>query len=143
MTNGPGIQDNELFKSLVLNFQVAAWIGMGKIVNPVTQKAERNLSDAQKSIDMLTMLAEKTKGNLSPDENSMLQQSLTDLRLNFIAEKDKPEPQPASEEQEQKHVETPDVSNESTSEKAEPQSTKKSTKASNKKKLKRAKKKNA
>ncbi len=143
MSNGPEYQDNELFKSLILNFQVTAWIGMGKIVNPLTQKAQRNLRDAQVAIDMLTMLAEKTKGNLLSDETSMLQQTLTDLRLNFIAEKDKPEPQPASEEQEQKQVETSEVPSEGASEKVESKSKKKKSKASSKKKLKRTKKKDS
>jgi len=67
-------------------------IGMGKIVNPVTQKAERNLNEAKIAIDMLNMIANKTKGNLTDEENRMLQQTLTDLRLNYINEKSQPEP---------------------------------------------------
>ena len=83
--------EDQLFSSLVLNFQVSAMIGLGKIVNPVTQKAARNLDEAKIAIDMLDMLANKTKGNLADDENRMLQQILTDLRLNFINEKSQAE----------------------------------------------------
>jgi len=92
MSNGNESYDSELFKALILNFQVSAMIGMGKIVNPVTQKAERNLNEAKIAIDMLNMMANKTKGNLTDEENRMLQQTLTDLRLNYINEKSQPEP---------------------------------------------------
>lgn len=92
MSNGNESYDSELFKALILNFQVSSMIGMGKIVNPVTQKAERNLNEAKIAIDMLNMMANKTKGNLTDEENRMLQQTLTDLRLNYINEKSQPEP---------------------------------------------------
>jgi len=93
MSNGTESYDGELFMSLILNFQVSAMIGMGKIVNPITQKAERSLNEAKVAIDMLNMLANKTKGNLTDEENRMLQQTLTDLRLNYVNEKSKPEPE--------------------------------------------------
>ena len=92
MSNGTEFYESELFKSLILNFQVSAMIGMGKIVNPVTQKAERNLNEAKVAIDMLNMIANKTKGNLTDEENRMVQQTLTDLRLNYVNEKSQPEP---------------------------------------------------
>jgi len=38
------------------------------------------------------MLSEKTKGNLSEDDDRLIQQTLTELRLNYISEKEKPEP---------------------------------------------------
>ena len=86
-------QESELFKSLILNFQMSAMMGMGKIINPVTQKAERKMNEAKFSIDMLNMLAEKTKGNLNDADDRLLKQTLTDLRLNYINEKSKPEPE--------------------------------------------------
>ncbi len=108
MTNESGLSTDDLFRSLILNFQVTAMIGMGKMMNPVAQKIERNLYEAQIAIDMLGMLAEKTKGNLSDEEDRMLQQTLTDLRLNFIAERDKPEPEETSETTELTSEETED-----------------------------------
>ena len=93
MNNGTESYDSELFMSLILNFQVSAMISMGKIVNPITQKAERSLNESKVAIDMLNMLANKTKGNLTDEENRMLQQTLTDLRLNYVDEKSKPEPE--------------------------------------------------
>jgi hypothetical protein len=55
-------------------------------MNPVTNTIERNLEQAKQSIDMLEMLRDKTKGNLSPETERMLQQFLSDLRLNYVDE---------------------------------------------------------
>jgi hypothetical protein len=60
--------------------------GLGKVMNPVTNTIERNLEQAKQSIDMLEMLRDKTKGNLSPETERMLQQFLSDLRLNYVDE---------------------------------------------------------
>ena len=60
---------------------------MGKIKNPVTDKIEKNLDAASMSIDMLSMIQEKTKNNLDDYENKLLEQSLKDLKMNFVFEK--------------------------------------------------------
>jgi len=88
---------SEMLISLVLNLQMSAMAGMGKIVNPATQKAERNMPEAKAAIDMLEMLSEKTKGNLTTDEDRLLQQVLTDLRLNYVNELSRPEPEKSDE----------------------------------------------
>ena len=93
MDDSVNLHESELFKSLILNFQMSAMIALGKIINPVSQKAERKLNDAKFAIDMLNMIAVKTKGNLSNEDDQLLQQTLTDLRLNFIQEQAKPEPE--------------------------------------------------
>lgn len=101
MDDSVNLQENELFKSLILNFQMSGMIALGKIVNPVSQKAERRLNDAKFAIDMLNMIAAKTKGNLSNEDDQLLQQTLTDLRLNFIQEQAKPEPETEASEVEE------------------------------------------
>jgi hypothetical protein len=60
--------------------------GLGKLMNPVSQKIEKNTIQAKESIDMLEMLKEKTKGNISPELSRLLDQFLTDLRLNYVDE---------------------------------------------------------
>jgi hypothetical protein len=75
-----------LFSSLVLMFHAAAMQQMGKVKNPVTDKIERDLEQAQMSIDMLDMLAEKTKGNLSDDEDRLLKRTIQELKLNYVDE---------------------------------------------------------
>ncbi len=81
---------NAHFFQLVMSLQIAAMQYLGKIVSPLTGKVERNLEQAKGSIDMLSMLAEKTKSNLSPDEEKFLSNILFELRLNYLDELKKP-----------------------------------------------------
>ncbi|GJQ21861.1 MAG: hypothetical protein HBSIN02_22160 [Bacteroidia bacterium] len=83
----PEEKNTALFGGLITMFQAAALQQMGKVKNPVTDKIERDLEQAQMSIDMLDMLKEKTKGNLTADEEQFLTGVLRDLKLNFVDEK--------------------------------------------------------
>ncbi len=78
-----------MFLQLILQFQTAAMIGMGKIKNPVTDKIERDMEQARYAIDMLDMIKTRTKGNIDSDEEKFLEQILKDLKLNFVDEKNK------------------------------------------------------
>ncbi len=78
-----------LFVQLILQFQTSAMIGMGKLPNPITQKIEKDLEAAKLSIDMIDMIKEKTKGNLSEDEDRLITQISKDLKLNYIDELEK------------------------------------------------------
>ncbi len=77
------------FIQLVLMFQAAALQQMGKIQNPFTQKVERDLEQARFSIDMLEMIQNKTKNNLSENEKKFLEHTLFELRINFVDEMSK------------------------------------------------------
>ncbi len=79
-------KDGVLFAQLVMTFQAAAWQQMGKIKNPLTDKIERNLDQARYSIDILEMLRNKTKGNLSEEETRFLNHVISELQLNFVDE---------------------------------------------------------
>lgn len=57
---------------------------LGEIPNPATGRPEVNLDLARMFIDQLEMIAAKTKGNLSPDEDEILASTLTQLRLSFV-----------------------------------------------------------
>jgi hypothetical protein len=59
---------------------------LGKIMNPLTGKMEKNLEAAQATIELLSMLKDKTKGNLSTDEESVLTNALVNLQLNYADE---------------------------------------------------------
>ncbi len=82
-------KNSYLFITLVQQYQMQAWISLGKLKNPNTDKIERNLDLAKLSIDMLDMLKEKTRGNLTAEEERMLTQTLTDLKLNYVDEYEK------------------------------------------------------
>jgi hypothetical protein len=86
-----------MFTQIVLMFHTAAMQQMGKIKNPLTDTIERDLAAAKNSIDILEMLREKTRGNLSQDEGRLLTQVLQELRLNYVDEANKPAPPAGAE----------------------------------------------
>ncbi len=73
-----------LFGHLLMSLAQSALMGMGKIVHPAVGKAEVDLEAAQQAIDMLEMLQERTKGNLSAEEERGLTQTLSMLQMNFV-----------------------------------------------------------
>lgn len=87
-----------MFIGLITSFYYACWQQMGKVANPVTGKIERNLEQAKYSIDMLVMLREKTKGNLTADEDKALADAIANLQMNYVDEMNKPQ-EPAPEKQ--------------------------------------------
>ena len=84
-------------------FQTAAMQQMGKLQNPITKKVERNLDQARFSIDMLEMIQNRTRNNLSENENKFLEHTLYELRMNYLdevkKEKQKKEEDSAKKEQ--------------------------------------------
>jgi len=87
MTNDE--KNTALFGSLVLMFQTAAMQQMGKMKNSITDKIERDLEQAQLSIDILDMLAAKMGGNLNGEESKYLSNVLKELKLNYVDEQSK------------------------------------------------------
>lgn len=74
------------FTQLVLMFHTATMHQLGKLKNPMTGQIERDLAAAQNSIDILDMLKEKTRGNLSENEGRMLTSVIQELKLNYVDE---------------------------------------------------------
>ena len=79
-------KDEFHFIQLVIMFQAAAMQQMGKLQNPITKKVERNLDQAKFSIDMLEMIQNRTRNNLSGNENKFLEHTLYELRMNYLDE---------------------------------------------------------
>ncbi|MCM8759860.1 MAG: DUF1844 domain-containing protein [Candidatus Omnitrophica bacterium] len=77
------------FVELLHFLHVLCWQALGKVSNPVSGKPEKNLQFAKRLIDILETLQVKTKGNLDDDEKRMLENILTDLRLNYVDELNK------------------------------------------------------
>jgi len=84
----PG-REAALFLQLVLGLQQAAMVALGKLMNPVSGKIERNLEAARGTIDTLAALEARTRGNLEAHEQRVLAQALADLRLNYVDERRK------------------------------------------------------
>jgi hypothetical protein len=72
------------FFTFVLSLASSAFVHLGDAPHPETAKVESNLLLAKQTIDILGMLQEKTKGNLTADEDKFLDNILTDLRLRFV-----------------------------------------------------------
>ena len=86
-------------------FRLQAWIAMGKVASPVSGKVERNLQVSHQMIDLLGELETKTEGNRTEDETKLLQGVLTELRLNYVEEVNKPESEPGDEAEDTKETE--------------------------------------
>ncbi len=76
------------FSSLVLPFFTQALIELGLAKNPLTNKEEKNLELAKRSIDLLELLKKKTKGNLKPEEEKFLDACLHQLRTAYMEKLD-------------------------------------------------------
>lgn len=72
------------FTTFVLSLGSSALVHLGDAPHPDTNQPEPNLPMAKQTIDMLSMLREKTKGNLDRDEASYLDALLYDLRMRFV-----------------------------------------------------------
>ena len=81
-------KNTQLFMGLCTSLVTQAWMQLGKIKNPMTDKIENDLDAASLTIDMLGMLKEKTIGNVGDDETKILDQSINELRMNYIISKD-------------------------------------------------------
>ncbi|MFB0515742.1 MAG: DUF1844 domain-containing protein [Candidatus Neomarinimicrobiota bacterium] len=82
--------DDQLFITLVTDLTTQAWVALGKIKHPISDKIERNIPAAGIIIDMLDMLNRKTTGNRTELEDRLLLDSLQQLKLNYITEASKP-----------------------------------------------------
>ena len=72
------------FAVLAISLATQASIGLGDIEHRITKKCEPNLDEAKFHIDMLEILEQKTKGNLTPEEAQLMQGFLFDLRMRFV-----------------------------------------------------------
>ncbi len=72
------------FVNYVSSLAFQALIFLGDLENPMTQKVEQNLPQAKFLIDTLRMLRDKTKGNLSQDEENLLNASVYELEMKFV-----------------------------------------------------------
>lgn len=78
-----------LFVQLISSLHGAALMQMGKMKNPQTGKRERNIEQAQLTIEMLDMLKERTQNNLTADEEKFFATVINEVKLNFVDEKAK------------------------------------------------------
>lgn len=85
-------EDAVTFMGFVLSLAATAALHFGDMPNPQTGRTDSpNLLAASHLIDILAVLEEKTRGNLTAEERSVLDQVLYELRLRYVeAQKDAP-----------------------------------------------------
>ena len=72
------------FTTFVLSLGSSALVHLGDMSHPEAGSTGENLLLARQTIDILAMLEEKTRGNLTPEETRFLRDLLADLRLRFV-----------------------------------------------------------
>ena len=75
---------SSVFATMVMQLTNMAAMFMGKVPNPENNQMVVDLDAAQIFIDQLEMLEAKTKGNLDPEEQNILKQGLTLVRMAFV-----------------------------------------------------------
>ncbi len=75
------------FSSFLLSLYSSGLVQLGKVEDPSTGKKSKNFELARHTIDMIAMLEEKTKGNLTEDEKNLLKALLTEIRIAFVEAK--------------------------------------------------------
>ena len=76
------------FPTFVASLNASALVHLGIIDDPATGIKSKNLPMAKQTIDILSMLQQKTEGNLTKEETDMLKNILYDLRITYVKEKE-------------------------------------------------------
>lgn len=130
--------EEQLFDQLISSIVHSAWVALGKIKNPISDKIERDLKQASVNIDMLDMLFKRMDGNLSDREDQYLGHLLSELKMNYIDEQKKGDTIPEDKSDEVKEAESKVKAQEKAvpkkSKKPEPKTAGKKTKAASRKK---------
>lgn len=72
------------FINLIFSLSTSVLIQLGEIQDSITQQLAKNLPLAKQTIDLIGMLEEKTRGNLTSDEGKILENILYDLRMRYV-----------------------------------------------------------
>lgn len=72
------------FPAFVMSLNTSALFHLGEIAEPATGKKVVDLDLARHAIDTLVLIQEKTKGNLSEDEEELLKNILYDIKIRFV-----------------------------------------------------------
>lgn len=81
----PGADDPASFASFMMSIASNAAASLGMMEHPVTHKREVDLELGKHWIDVLGMLEQKTRGNLLPQEQQILEGLLADLRMQYVS----------------------------------------------------------
>jgi hypothetical protein len=75
------------FSTFMMSLNASALVNLGLIEDPISKTMAKNLPVGKQTIDMLRMLEEKTKGNLTKEEENLLRGILYDLKIAYVKQK--------------------------------------------------------
>ncbi|MDA8138794.1 MAG: DUF1844 domain-containing protein [Desulfobacteraceae bacterium] len=75
------------FSTFILSLNSSVLVQLGLIEDPATGQKTKNLALAKQTIDLMAVLEEKTRGNLTTDEDNILKNLLYELRMLYVKEK--------------------------------------------------------
>lgn len=75
--------------SFLLSISSSALLHLGEIADPQSGEKKKDLALAKQSVDIIALLKEKTKGNLTEEEEKLLEHLLYDLRIRFVQASEK------------------------------------------------------
>lgn len=73
------------FDSFILSLSTSAFIHLGEVADPTAKEKKVNLEGAKQMINIIEMLKEKTKGNLTQEESALLNNLLYELKMKYMA----------------------------------------------------------
>jgi hypothetical protein len=85
----PGCDPKTLFSELgfstfILSLSTSALVHLGELPDPVSNQKGQNLQLAKQTIGVIELLKEKTKGNLTEEEEKLIDTVLYDIRLKYV-----------------------------------------------------------
>ena len=83
--DGKCVMPEVTFTAFVMSLNTSALFHLGEISDPATGKKEQDLILVKHTIDTLQLLEEKTKGNLTDEEQDLLRNALYDLKMRYVA----------------------------------------------------------
>jgi hypothetical protein len=81
---GQCVMPEVTFPAFIMSLNTSALYHLGEIADPVTGKRVVELDLARHAIDTLALMQQKTKGNLTEDEEELLKTILYDIKLRFV-----------------------------------------------------------
>lgn len=82
--DGGCVMPEVTFQAFIMSLNTSVLYHLGEIADPMTGKRELDLDLARHGIDTLTLIEEKTKGNLTDEEAKMMKDLLYDAKLKFV-----------------------------------------------------------
>jgi hypothetical protein len=78
------MEDRLTFSTFILSLSTSVLVNLGELPDPLKNEKDVNLPLAKQTIGLIEMLMEKTKGNLTEDEDRLIDSMLYDLRMKYI-----------------------------------------------------------